>query len=464
MNSTDLPTDRPTRVRYSILALLCTLAMITYLDRAMYGSAKGDMMAAVGRPVEDFYLVLIFFQLAYACFEIPTGWMGDTFGPRKTLIRIVLWWSLFVGLTAFAGYSLPGSEVMLISFGVLVAMQFFFGMGEAGAFPNIARAVYNWFPSTERGFAQGSVWLSARFMGGLTPFFWVCLTAGLGLTWREALWVFAGLALVWVATFMWWFRDRPEEHSATNVAEQELIKAGKAPPAGHAGVPWGRIFTNRNVWALCAMYMVTNFNWYFIMYNLPGALKGNFPELQKTLGGQMQLAILGGAPLLVGMFGCLGGGMLTDAFIRKTGNRKWGRRVFAMMGYGMAGVFYLLATQFIGDLWPFAICLILVGLSNDFIMAPSWATAQDIGRRYSAIVSGAMNMIGNLGATLGLLITGQILKAYSVDGVVSKEGYIICFTMYSAVYFLGVLSWLLIDASKPIPLDEDSGTTHEASH
>src|SRR5438445_419244 len=39
---------RPTHVRYSVLGLLCLLAMITYLDRAMYGSAKADLMASVG--------------------------------------------------------------------------------------------------------------------------------------------------------------------------------------------------------------------------------------------------------------------------------------------------------------------------------------------------------------------------------------------------------------------------------
>ena len=465
MNSPSISPARPSRVRYSILGLLCTLAMITYLDRAVNGSAKKDMMAAVGREEGDFYLVLIFFQLAYALFEIPSGWMGDTYGPRKTLIRIVIWWSAFIGLTAFAGYSIPGTETVLITFGVLVGLQFFFGMGEAGAFPNISRAVYNWFPSTERGFAQGSVWLSARFMGGMTPFIWVCLTAGLGLDWRQTLWVFSAVAVAWVAMFTWWFRDRPEEHSATNQAERELILAGKAPAAGHDGVPWRRIFTNRNVWALCAMYMVTNFSWYFIMYNLPGQFRSSFSELQKTLGGKMQVSLLAGAPLLIGMIGCLGGGMLTDLLIRKTGNRKWGRRTVAMTGYGMAGIFYLLATQYIGNLWPFAICLILVGLSNDFMMAPSWATAQDIGRRYSAIVSGAMNMVGNLGATLGITFTGRVEKAYTVekfndvtqamDKVVDAQGYVICFTIYAAVYFCGVIAWLFIDAEKPILTDEE---------
>ena len=30
---------------------------------------------------------------------MPSGWLGDVFGPRRTLIRIVLWWSFFTALT-----------------------------------------------------------------------------------------------------------------------------------------------------------------------------------------------------------------------------------------------------------------------------------------------------------------------------------------------------------------------------
>lgn len=451
---------QPTRVRYSILAMLCLLAMITYLDRAMYGSAKSDMMQAVGQPESNFYLVLTFFQLAYALFEIPTGWMGDTFGPRKTLIRIVLWWSFFVALTAFAGMAIPGTQYVLIGFGVLVGMQFLFGMGEAGAFPNISKAIYNWFPENQRGFAKGLIWMSARLMGGLTPFVWVLLVTIGGLSWRQALLVFAGLAFVWCLVFIWWFRNKPGEHPSVNAAEDNLINAGKQQ-GGHDGVPWSKIFGSRNVWALCLMYTVTNFNWYFLMYYLPGTLKAQFPDWNKTNEGMLLLALLGGAPLLVGMGGCFLGGVLTDWYIKRTGDRKWGRRIFGIVGYGLAGVCYLTATFFTSDLVVFAGCLILVGFTNDLIMAPSWASAQDIGRRYSAIVSGTMNMIGNLGAALGNFVTGLILAAYTVkvatDGVekevVQSGGYVVCFTLFAVVYGLGALSWLLIDPTKPVAVE-----------
>ncbi|HVK13598.1 MAG TPA: MFS transporter, partial [Gemmataceae bacterium] len=457
------PSSRPTRVRYSILGMLCLLAMITYLDRAMYGSFKGDMMEAVNRPVADFFWVLTAFQIAYALFEIPTGYLGDRFGPRKTILRLVLWWSFFVAFTPAVGLIFPTEvfvvgSVFFLAFAVLILAEFFFGMGEAGAFPNITRALYNWFPATERGFAQGSIWLSARFMGGLTPCVAVILVSVVGLSWRQALWVFAGLAVVWCAAFYLYFRNRPDEHPGTNAAERELIDAGRTPQAGHHGVPWGRIFSSRNVWALCAMYMVTNFNWYFLMYNLPNMLKARYADLNATTGGKIQLALLGGAPMLVGMAGCLCGGLLTDQYIRRTGDRKWGRRIFAMIGYGMAGLCYFAARAFTGpdSLWPFAICLMLVGFFNDFIMGPSWAAAQDIGRRYSAIVSGTMNMVGNLGAVLGIQVTGHLLKYYTAEGAAEPDpaAYGVLFLIYMGVYFAGVGLWLLIDASKPIATGE----------
>jgi ACS family glucarate transporter-like MFS transporter len=453
------PTGKPTRVRYSILGLLSLLAMITYLDRAMYGSAKGDMMAALGQPEKNFFLVLVFFQVAYAIFEIPTGWMGDTFGPRKTLIRIVAWWSLFVALTACAGTIFPLASWGMAAFAIFLALQFCFGMGEAGAFPNISKAIYNWFPENQRGFAKGISWTAARFMGGLTPFVWALLVTIGGLEWRHALWLFAAVALIWCAVFAWWFRNKPEEHPSVNAAEADLINAGKGYSATTTGVPWKKIFTNKNVVGLCLMYIVTNFNWYFLMYYLPSTLKAQYPEWNSSDRGILLLALLAGAPLLIGMGGCLLGGYLTDWYIGRTGDRKWGRRIFAMAGYGLAGVCYLAAAGTKAydpkNMWLFAGCLILVGFFNDLIMGPSWAAAQDIGRRYAAIVSGTMNMVGNLGAAVGNLVTGLILSAYTVDKEVQPNGYIVCFTMYAIVYGLGVLSWLLIDPTQPIvPTDE----------
>jgi nitrate/nitrite transporter NarK len=119
-------------------------------------------------------------------------------------------------------------------------------------------------------------------------------------------------------------------------------------------------------------------------------------------------------------------------------------------------VCYLLATFLIGNFWAFGVCVMLVGFFNDLIMGAAWATCQDIGRRYAAIVAGCMNMIGNLGAAVGNLITGLILQHYKSE---PTAGVTTCFTMYAVVYGIGVLLWLKIDASKPIVADESNRQT-----
>ena len=91
------------RVRYGVLAFACTLSMVTYLDRVAVASAAGDIVSALGlKSVTDIKWAFTAFALAYALFEVPTGWMGDTFGPRKSLLRIVLWWSVFESVVLVA--------------------------------------------------------------------------------------------------------------------------------------------------------------------------------------------------------------------------------------------------------------------------------------------------------------------------------------------------------------------------
>ena len=439
----------PTRVRYVVLFMLCLLAMITYMDRAATGSAKKAIMDDLGMGEEDFFKVWIAFQLAYAIFEVPSGWLGDTKGPRSTLLRVVLWWSLFVGITGFVGMNVAG---LYVGFTALIVIQFLFGVGEAGAFPNIAKALYNWFPASQRGFAKSIIWMSARFLGGLTPAIWILLTdKSIGaLTWREAMWIFAFVAFIWAVVFYFFFRNKPGHHPAVNEAERELIDVGRVETTGPVRVPWGRLLRSRNLWAICFMYVVTNYCWYFLMYFLPRAMQTEFASWTDNTNGKLLVALLAGCPLLIGMSGCLLGGILSDRYIRRTGDRKWGRRLFGMIGYGGAGLCYFAAAGVKladpNNLFLFAFFLILMGFMNDLIMAPAWAVCQDIGRDYAATVSGTMNMFGNLvGAVSTLLVTGLLMKNYP-----GTQGILICFTMYGVVYFIGVGLWMMIDATKPI--------------
>src|SRR5262245_2536567 len=217
--------DRPTSVRYGVLGLACTLSMITYLDRVCFGKAASYLVDDLGlSSVDDLKWAFTAFALSYALFEVPSGWLGDVFGPRRTLIRIVLWWSVFTALT---GTVTQEGFLFLSGLMTLALIRLLFGVGEAGAYPNIARALHNGFPARARAVGQGTGWMACRFMGGLTPLVWLLVTVTLGLSWRGAFFLFGVLGVIWCIAFYWWFRDRPSEHPQVNAAEVELIEAGR---------------------------------------------------------------------------------------------------------------------------------------------------------------------------------------------------------------------------------------------
>ena len=118
--------QQPTRGRFTLLRLALALSIITYLDRVAISSAALSMRKDLGLDAIQMGWVFSAFTFAYAAFEIPSGWLGDVIGPRKVLARIVLWWSAFTMATGLAW-----------NYVSLVIARFLFGVGEAGAFPNI---------------------------------------------------------------------------------------------------------------------------------------------------------------------------------------------------------------------------------------------------------------------------------------------------------------------------------------
>src|SRR5437763_9913529 len=139
----------PTTARFNVRWLLSALTIITYLDRLCIAAAAPAITETFHFSPSQMGYIFSAFTLAYAAFEIPSGWLGDYFGTRKALARIVIWWSVFTALTSLS-----------TGFFTLLLVRFLFGVGEAGAFPNIARSISCWFPSSHQGRA-----LSIAFVG-----------------------------------------------------------------------------------------------------------------------------------------------------------------------------------------------------------------------------------------------------------------------------------------------------------
>src|SRR5262245_52012075 len=150
---------RPTRTRYWVIVFAITLAVIQYIDRVCISQAAPNIQNDLGLKKELMGWVFGAFTLAYAAFEIPTGYWGDRIGPRRVLLRVVLWWSFFTAATGWVWNWLS-----------LVVTRFLFGAGEAGCFPNLTKAFDRWLPLRERIRAQSILWMRCRWGGAVSAY------------------------------------------------------------------------------------------------------------------------------------------------------------------------------------------------------------------------------------------------------------------------------------------------------
>src|SRR5579872_187142 len=397
----------PTRARYVTVAFAMLLAVIQYLDRVGISQAAPSIQRDLHLSKVQMSWALSAFVFAYALFEIPGGRLGDRIGPRRVLMRIVLWWSFF---TAAIGSTWSATS--------LIVTETLFGAGEAGCFPNLTRIFTTWLPKRERDRAQGLLWLSARWSGAFTPLI-VAYMLDL-MTWRRAFELFGVVGVIWAIAFFLWFRDDPRTHPSVNEAELALMPA-RAETAIGGETPWRRIFGSRSVKLLCVQYACLSYGWYFYVTWLPTYLR----EARHT--SVKFGALLSSLPLLLGGIGSLISAQIIPRLARRTGFRL-ARRIVAVIGFVGASASIIVFMQ-IADPARAMVLLGLAGFFNDFVMPAAWAGCMDIGGRHSGTVSGSMNMLGNIGGALSPLAVGYILTW--------TQNWALTFYVSSAIYLLG---------------------------
>lgn len=427
-----LNNSRPTRARYIVLGFALSLAVIVYVDRVCIASAKPEISHDLGLSETQMGLVFSIFAIAYALFEVPAGWMGDRYGPRGALMKVVVLMSMFTAATG-----------LVWNYASLLVCRFIFGVGEAGCFPNLTKVLTIWLPTEDRSRAQGLLWLAARWGGAFTPPLVVWAISRVG--WRWAFFPFALLGIVWAIGFYRWFRDRPREHPAVNAAELALLDGAERNAPGLHSVPWGRLVASRTIWLLWLQYFCLSYGWYFYITWLPSYMKDALHMSKDRVAG------LGTLPLFFGGIGCLIGGWLAKRLGAAWGDVRKARRIVAAGGLFFAGALLVLVTQ-VSNPTVCIVVLALASFSNDLAIAPDWAACMDVGGRFAGSVSGSMNMMGNVGSVLGPIVVGYILDASKAapDLPPTVEGYARAFYIAAAVYVVGAVAWLFIDPVTPL--------------
>ncbi len=408
--------------RYWFLVLAFLMSVITYLDRVCIAVAAPEMSRELGLSAMQMGYAFGVFALAYAIFEIPGGWLGDRIGQRKVLTRIVACWSIFTILTG-----------MVRGYWALLATRFVFGAAEAGAFPNLSRALARWFPRSERARANGVMWMGARIGGSVAPPLAAWLIAVIG--WRLTFGVFGLTGLVWCVVFRPWFRDDPADHPSVTAAELAAIRRDAAPPRPAASRPWRRICTSGNLWALFWMYFCSAYGFFFFVTWLPTFLMQDHGLTLEKSG------LYAALPLGFGAAGCLAGGVVSDWLIRRTGNLKWSRRAIGVFAFVLAAAGFGLASM-ARDPLSAVLCLAFAQGAHDLALPVAWATVVEVGGRFGGATGGFMNMASSISAMLSSVSAAWLAAAFGSFHVMLAAA--------AATYFVGALLWLRIDPTQPV--------------
>jgi ACS family glucarate transporter-like MFS transporter len=410
--------------RYFVVGATFLLSVLLYVDRACISTAKDAVTGELGLGKEQWSWVLASFAFGYALFQTPSGALADRLGGRAVLAGVVTLWSVFTGLTAMAW-----------NFATLLAVRFFFGAGEAGAFPGMARVVYSWIPVNERGLVKGINFSGSRIGAALGMPLVAALIANIG--WKRSFLVIMVAGFVWAALWWWCFRDEPAAHRGINSEEREYILKNRQD-GGIRITPQplsvSALFTSSNLWLMMAQYFASNFTFFFSLTWLYPYVKARY-QLTAIDAGFCAMI-----PLLAGAAGNILSGWMVDAIYR-AGRTRLSRRFPAIAGFLLAALGMVMSAHQQSATGAVA-WLSLAIFGADMTLSPSWSFCIDIGGHHAGAVSGTMNMAGNLGSAITALAFAYLPE--------SSKGNVAFFHTAAGLSGLGVLCWLAANPERRI--------------
>jgi ACS family hexuronate transporter-like MFS transporter len=390
-------------LRWRIALLVSCAIVLSYLDRLTLPWTLSEITKDY--PFSDQIKALFdsAFLISYGLMYLGGGRLLDYLGTRRGFLVVMVFWSFACASQGVAGnYGLPPLFGMSFALVMLVASRFLLGMGEGGGFPAATRAVTEWFPVKERSTAMGIINAGTAVGAVVAPWLiWLVLnhTGWFGLApWR---WVFilsGALGLIWT---LWWVADyrQPELHRHLQPAERQHILAGQPAAATGASnaIPFTRLLSHPEVWAVVGAKFLTDAAWYFYMFWLPKFLMETF-SLKFSAASSV-----GWIPYAASGVGCLVGGGLSSWLLHRGHSVNASRKI--ALGASAAFMPWVMLVPQLDSLgW------VIFVFSLAFFGQQSWSTlvmilpTDMIPRQSVGTVAG---MVG-LGGALGGIVLGQI--------------------------------------------------------
>ncbi|HMJ62642.1 MAG TPA: MFS transporter [Bryobacteraceae bacterium] len=420
------------RIRWILIGWIFLLSAVGYLDRVNLSIAGGAIMREFSLDKVQLGWVQSAFVLGYAFFQAPAGRLADRIGPRKIISWGVVWWGVFTVLITVVP---PAAAALWMVIGI----RFGLGMGEAVVYPASNTIVAAWIPSTERGVANGLIFMGVGFGAGVTsPLINYIVTQH---SWRAAFWTSAVIGLAAGGVWYWISRDNPKQHPWVSASEAAYIEAGLPPaePGSHGGkLGWSQIFGNKDILFVTFSYFTYGyaayifFSWFFIYLSDVRGLNLKQSALWTML------------PFMAMAAGSLGGGWISDVITRKYGKRN-GRCMVAVVGISLAAIFIAIGTQV--ESVQTAVIVLAAGAGALYISQSSfWSVSADIGKKSAGSVSGVMNMGGQFGGALTASLTPFIGK---------HLGWNTSFLVAAALCACGAAAWFFVNPGYDSRRDKD---------
>ncbi len=388
-------------VRWSIAGLLFGATVINYVDRQTLSVVAPVLTKELGISNTEYANILTAFLVPYTAMYVLSGWLCDRWGTRLALAVFMAWWSTANALHAAARGAMG-----------LGVFRFLLGVGESGNFMAAEKAISEWFPARERGFANGLINAAAATGAVISPplIAWITLSFG----WRAAFVVTGLLGFVWLAAWLALYR-LPQDHPLISEAERSWILEGRGEPA-QARVKYGELLRAPQVWGLLMARVFADPVWWFYLFWLP-------KYLQDVRHFSMaEIGMIAWMPYLAADLGSLGGGWLSGRLIAAgkpvLSARRWTMAPFALlMPIGIL-VAYLPSTSAMA-----VICLVtfshmawktnLMTMTNDIFP--------------TAIVGSAAGVVGlgsGLAGALSTPIVGRVVDAFGYQAIFWVMGFL----------------------------------------
>lgn len=429
-----IPQNRATNVRYYVLAVLCIITVLNYVQRNSIGGMVEPITKSLATDDSSVGDAAFFFFVAYALFQIPTGWFAHWWGARRALTLFTVGWSL---ATAAIGLS--------FAVWMLLAARALQGALQAAIFPCATLIMAAWLPPSRRAFASALLNSCMLTGGAMVNNLNGWLLAPFG--WRTLLFTYALPGVAAALFFYLWFRNRPDEHSAVNLEEREIIQAGRSPEphTGKVSYPWLAILLSMPLWLICTQQFfragANRFNDQWLpRYLTTNPLKEIENEDERKAKANHYAAI----PQYAGVVGGLIGGLISDYVLRRTGSRRAARNGVAVVSLSFTVLSYV-PIFFVQD----AVTQVFFFSVGYFISAFSspcaYALSMDVGGKNLPIVFGAMNMIGNFGAAA---MSAMVPRFNNWSG-----GWTVSLIVFVAIHGVAMVCWMVLDPRKQIAAD-----------